>query len=134
MPSAPHSPASRPAPLTERDIDELQALLDRVPAPLEPLDVSMLDGFLCGVLLQPQQVPASQWLPHLTDADGREWTVELGNPRRTADAGFTEATAKPGDRVTILGNRALDGQSVMKAVRITLNGTDHDFYPERIDS
>lgn len=71
MPSAPHSPASRPAPLTERDIDELQALLDRVPAPLEPLDVSMLDGFLCGVLLQPQPVPAAQWLPHLTDADGR---------------------------------------------------------------
>lgn len=71
MPSAPHSPASRPAPLTERDIDELQALLDRVPAPLEPLDVSMLDGFLCGVLLQPRPVPAAQWLPHLTDADGR---------------------------------------------------------------
>ena len=71
MPSAPPPPASRPAPLTERDIDELQALLDRVPAPLEPLDVSMLDGFLCGVLLQPQPVPAAQWLPHLTDADGR---------------------------------------------------------------
>ena len=46
-------------------------MLDRVPAPLEPLDVSMLDGFLCGVLLQPQMVPTSQWLPHLTDADGR---------------------------------------------------------------
>ena len=59
------------APLDERDIDELQALLDRVPAPLEPLDVSMVDGFLCGVLLQPQPVPASHWLPHLTDADGR---------------------------------------------------------------
>jgi len=58
-------------PLDEHDIDELQALLDRVPAPLEPLDVSMLDGFLCGVLLQPQMVPAPQWLPHLTDADGR---------------------------------------------------------------
>lgn len=71
MPSAPPPPASRPAPLTERDIDELQTLLDRVPAPLEPLDVSMLDGFLCGVLLQPQPVPAAQWLPHLTDADGR---------------------------------------------------------------
>ena len=58
-------------PLDERDIDELQAALDRVPAPLESLDVSMLDGFLCGVLLQPQAVPASQWLPYLTDADGR---------------------------------------------------------------
>ena len=71
MPSSTPSPSGGAAPLDERDIDELQALLDRVPAPLEPLDVSMLDGFLCGVLLQPQVVPASQWLPHLTDADGR---------------------------------------------------------------
>jgi uncharacterized protein len=31
----------------------------------------MLDGFLCGVLLQPHGVPAQRWLPHITDADGR---------------------------------------------------------------
>ena len=59
------------APLDERDIDRLQALLDALPPPLEPLDVSMLDGYLCGVLLQPQPVPAERWLPHVTDADGR---------------------------------------------------------------
>jgi len=76
-------PATRPAtnrplqapppvqPLSEREMDDLQALLDRVPAPLEPLDVSMLDGFLCGVLVQPTRVPDAQWLPHITDADGR---------------------------------------------------------------
>lgn len=68
---SPARPASSAPPLDERDIDELQALLDGVPAPLEPLDVSMLDGFLCGVLLQPQGVAAAGWLPHLTDADGR---------------------------------------------------------------
>jgi uncharacterized protein len=59
------------APWSERDIDQLQTLLDRVPAPLEPLDVSMLDGFLCGVLLQPRPVPEAQWLPHVVDVDGR---------------------------------------------------------------
>ena len=58
-------------PLSEREIDELQFLLDAVPGPLEPLDVSTLDGFLCGVLVQPHRVPDSQWLPHVTDADGR---------------------------------------------------------------
>ncbi len=57
--------------LSEADIDELQACLDRVPAPLEPLDVTMLDGFLCGVLLQPQPIAEAAWLVHLTDADGR---------------------------------------------------------------
>ena len=39
---------------SERELDTLQRLLDAVPAPLEPLDVVMLDGFLCGVLLQPE--------------------------------------------------------------------------------
>ncbi|MDE2625895.1 MAG: YecA family protein [Burkholderiales bacterium] len=58
-------------PLSDRELDELQALLDGVPAPLEPLDVSMLDGYLCGVLLQPNGVPALRWLPHVTDVDGR---------------------------------------------------------------
>ena len=72
MPPTPRSSSGNGVtPLDERDLDELQALLDRVPAPLEPLDVSMVDGFLCGVLLQPQPVSAAQWLPHLTDADGR---------------------------------------------------------------
>jgi len=60
-----------PRPLDEGDIDAMQNELDRVPAPLEPLDVSMVDGFLCGVLLQPQAVDAAQWLRHVTDADGR---------------------------------------------------------------
>jgi uncharacterized protein len=71
----PHARAALPpsplSPLSERELDELQSLLDAVPAPLEPLDVSMLDGYLCGVLLQPRAVSAARWLPHITDADGR---------------------------------------------------------------
>ncbi|MBK7060531.1 MAG: YecA family protein [Rubrivivax sp.] len=63
------SPAQ--APLSEDEIDALQQQLDAVPAPLEPLDVSALDGYLCGVLLQPTPVAASAWLPGVTDVDGR---------------------------------------------------------------
>ncbi len=58
-------------PLAEQDIDRLQALLDGLPESFEPLDVEMLDGYLCGVLLQPQPLPAERWLPHVTDIDGR---------------------------------------------------------------
>jgi uncharacterized protein len=58
-------------PLTDPELDELQSLLDNTPAPLAPLDVSMVDGFLCGVLLQPEFVPTAQWLPFITDEDGR---------------------------------------------------------------
>ena len=58
-------------PWSERDLDQLQALLDSVPAPLEPLDVSMLDGFLCGVLLQPRPLPPQKWWPYVLDGQGR---------------------------------------------------------------
>ncbi|MBV8036298.1 YecA family protein [Roseateles sp.] len=65
--------ASHPAPetLSEADLERLQALLDALPAPLEPLDVGMLDGYLCGVLLQPEAVPLAAWLPPILDSEGR---------------------------------------------------------------
>ena len=52
-------------------VASLQRLLDAVPQPLQPLDVSALDGLLCGVLLQPAAVPPSQWLRFATDTEGR---------------------------------------------------------------
>ena len=70
-PRPPRVPTSAVAALTDAERDELQELLDRVPKPLEALDVVMLDGYLCGVLVQPQPVPAARWLAHITDADGR---------------------------------------------------------------
>lgn len=69
-PGAPPAAAAQQA-LTERDLQALEEALDRVPAPLEPLDISALDGFLCGVLLQPRRVAEAAWMPHVTDADGR---------------------------------------------------------------
>ncbi len=49
----------------------MQALLDAVPKPLEPLDVSSLDGFLCGVVVQPTAIAPARWLRFVTDVDGR---------------------------------------------------------------
>ena len=59
------------SPMLESDIAALEALLDKVPAPLEPLDVGMLDGYLCAVLLQPIPLLPTQWLPYVTDIEGR---------------------------------------------------------------
>lgn len=59
------------AELADEDIHRLQGLLDAVPAPLEPLDVMALDGYLCGVILQPRPVAASRWLAGVTDVDQR---------------------------------------------------------------
>lgn len=67
----PPAPVPTAGPLDDDDISRLQQQLDQVPAPLQPLDVSALDGFLCGVLLQPHGVAAERWLPCVTDVDGR---------------------------------------------------------------
>ena len=62
-------PLSRP--LNDSERDQLEALLDALPAPLEPLDLSALDGFLVGVLLQPDAIAEGRWLRHVADLDGR---------------------------------------------------------------
>ncbi len=58
-------------PLQESELQELDELLGQVPAPLQPLDLTALDGFLAGVVLQPQRIPESRWLPYVTDDEGR---------------------------------------------------------------
>ncbi|MCC7253138.1 DUF6152 family protein [Hyphomicrobium sp.] len=75
--------------------------------------------------------------PHPTlrvaDLDGTVWQVDLGNPGQTARSGFTGESAKPGDAVTVLGNRHRDEtKKHMKAVRITIGGINYDMYPDRI--
>jgi hypothetical protein len=69
----------------------------------------------------------------VADSDGTVWQVDLGNPNQTAKSGFTATSAKPGDTVTVLGNRHRDeAKKHMKAVRITIGGTNFDMYPDRI--
>ena len=57
--------------LTDAEFSELDDLLAETPEPLEPVDVVMLDGFLCGVLVQPVLLDSATWLPHVFDFDGR---------------------------------------------------------------
>ena len=67
------------------------------------------------------------------EVDGELWEIDLANPRQTERSGFGEGSAKPGDEITILGNRSLDAsEKLIKAVRITIGGTRYDLYPERI--
>ncbi|HEY6087204.1 MAG TPA: UPF0149 family protein [Burkholderiaceae bacterium] len=58
-------------PLGDAERDELEALLEALPPPLDPLDLSALDGFLVGVLLQPRAIARERWLGYIVDVDGR---------------------------------------------------------------
>ncbi|MDN3544790.1 MAG: UPF0149 family protein [Roseateles asaccharophilus] len=56
--------------LTDAEFAELDELLATTPEPLQPLDASMLDGYLCGVLVQPRMIDIEEWLPNIFDYDG----------------------------------------------------------------
>lgn len=56
-----------PDPLLAQHLDDLLA---QVSAPWQALEASAADGYLCGVLLQPQAVAQSLWLPGLLDVQG----------------------------------------------------------------
>ena len=67
--------------------------------------------------------------------DNEVWLVELGNPRQTARAGFTAASASAGTPIVAIGNRAREaGERRMKAVRLRIGERTYDIYPERIRS
>ena len=70
----------------------------------------------------------------LTATDGVDWHIELGNPRQTERSGFDAESAKPGDTITVLGNRSQDpDEKRLKAVRVTVGDKVYDIYPERIN-
>ncbi|RZL38909.1 MAG: prepilin peptidase [Rubrivivax sp.] len=56
--------------LTDAEFAELDELLADTPEPLQPLDASMLDGYLCGVIVQPRLIELDEWLPNIFDYDG----------------------------------------------------------------
>ncbi|GGH50823.1 hypothetical protein GVY41_07010 [Frigidibacter albus] len=78
---------------------------------------------------------ASMAPPHpsleVTAEDGALWQVDLGNPGQTERSGFTGA--EEGASIIVLGNRSLDeSEMLIKAVRITVDGTDYVMYPDRL--
>jgi uncharacterized protein len=57
--------------LTDEEFAELDDLLLETPQPLTPVDAVMLDGFLCGILVQPVLLEPAVWLPFVFDFDGQ---------------------------------------------------------------
>ena len=81
--------------LTDAEFAELDDLLLATPEPLEPVDVVMLDGYLCGVLVQPLLLESATWLPHVFDFDGQPLPDDVVKALRAAtDRILAEAVAK----------------------------------------
>src|SRR5438105_5674067 len=69
LPTPKNPPAAHD--LSDAEFADLDELLAATPEPLEPCDAVMLDGFLCGVLVQPVLLAPDTWLPHVFDFEGR---------------------------------------------------------------
>ncbi len=83
--SLPPSQGARAHDLTDAEFADLDELLAQTPEPFEPLDAVMLDGFLCGVIVQPVLLQPATWLAHVFDFDGRPLPDD-------ADAAWLERT------------------------------------------
>lgn len=70
-------------PLKDAEIAELDERLASIHAPLEPMDATAVDGYLCGILLQPVTISSADWLPLIFDLDARPAPMD-DNTRRIA--------------------------------------------------
>ena len=66
------------------------------------------------------------------DVSGESWVIEVGQPWRNERAKLSEDMLSEGRTLTVHGHRsAREGERVMKAERVVIDGTDHDLYPGR---
>ncbi|KPQ00066.1 DUF6152 family protein [Marinobacter sp. HL-58] len=66
------------------------------------------------------------------DVDGEDWVVEVGQPWRNDRAGLSKEMLSEGREITVHGHRsAKEGERLVKAERIVIDGKNHDLYPDR---
>lgn len=66
--------------------------------------------------------PHCQLLIDVTDASGKvvRWDGEFTNPGALHRRGWTKDMFKPGDQITMIGNRAKNGSAVMRVLKFQM--------------
>lgn len=66
------------------------------------------------------------------NVNGESWIAEVGQPWRNERAGLTEELLQKGRIVTVHGHRsAKQGERLVKAERVVIDGKDYNLYPDR---
>ena len=60
----------------EEQLDRLNELLNGIPVEREAMSLSQLDGYVAALVVCPEPVPPSEWLPHVWGGDGMFGTAE----------------------------------------------------------
>ena len=61
-------------PLTDAELDELEAFLASDAVPQDCMDLEMLDGYLAAIVSGPEQMQPSEWLPQVWSEGGKSST------------------------------------------------------------
>jgi hypothetical protein len=71
--------------------------------------------------------PHSHIIFTVTDEHGNivTWDAEGGSPHRLEDRGWSKDSLKPGEQVTIIGNRNRDGSPTMRFIEVILPDGQH---------
>ena len=67
-------PRALDEPLTDAELDELEAFLASDAVPQDCMDLEMLDGFLTAIASGPEQIQPSEWLLHVWSEGGKSST------------------------------------------------------------
>jgi hypothetical protein len=66
------------------------------------------------------------------EAQGATWVVEVGQPWRNDRAGLSASLLSAGRMITVHGHRsAKQGERLVKAERIVIDGKSYNLYPDR---
>lgn len=66
------------------------------------------------------------------DVAGERWVIEVGQPWRNERAGLTADLLSQGRSITVHGHRsAREGERLVKAERVVIDGESYDLYPNR---
>lgn len=130
--------------LSDAEFDELDDLLAATPEPLEPLDASMLDGYLAGVLVQPRLIPIEEWLPPVFDYEGRElpddvdpaWLARIRGLVERRFASLNQSMLEQGWFYPVVldldadeGATAEEGENAAEVVEAAAEGVEADAIP-----
>ena len=64
--------------------------------------------------------------------ENETWVVEVGQPWRNERAGLSKEVLREGKIMTVHGHRsAKQGERLVKAERVVIDGKDYDLYPDR---
>jgi len=66
-------------PLTDAELDELEAFLASEAVPQDCMDLEMLDGYLTAVASGPESIQPSEWLPGVWSEGGRSASPAYGS-------------------------------------------------------